>query len=156
MSMQTSLSLERRNSRRILRSSRSPLWSYILYKWFIYCSRSTVNHHPSGVGNRVQALCHHGLEPCPSLCCKYSLFVELSLFVMVSYILLWYSVLSIIAICPINQNLFLAKIYALHFFNASLVLWPPNAKNWPTRKDPGAGEDWRQKEKGTTEVEMVE
>ena len=39
-----------------------------------------MNHHPSGVGNRVQALCHHGLEPCPSLCCKYSLFVELSLF----------------------------------------------------------------------------
>ena len=42
---------------------------------------------------------------------------------MFSYILSWYSVLSKIAICPIKQNLFSAKIYALHFFNASLVLW---------------------------------
>ena len=70
---------------------------------------------------------------------------------MVSYILLWYSVLSIIAICPINQNLFLAKIYALHFFNASLVLWPPNAKNWLSGKDPDAGKDWRWEKKGMTE-----
>ena len=29
------------------------------------------------------------------------------------------------------------------------VLWPPDAKNWLTRKDPDAGRDWRQ-EKGTT------
>ena len=30
-----------------------------------------------------------------------------------------------------------------------------NAKNWLTRKDPDAGKDWRQEEKGTTEDEMV-
>ena len=36
------------------------------------------------------------------------------------------------------------------------ILWPPDAKNWPTGKDPDAGKDWRQKEKGTTEDEMVE
>ena len=35
------------------------------------------------------------------------------------------------------------------------ILWPPNAKNWLTGKDPDAGKDWRQKEKGTTEDEMV-
>ena len=35
------------------------------------------------------------------------------------------------------------------------VLWPPDAKNWPIRKDPDAGKDWRQKEKGMTEDEMV-
>ena len=34
------------------------------------------------------------------------------------------------------------------------TLWPPNAKSWPTGKDPDAGKDWRQ-EKGTTEDEMV-
>ena len=34
------------------------------------------------------------------------------------------------------------------------MLWPPDAKNWLTGKDPDAGEDWRQ-EKGTTEDEMV-
>ena len=41
----------------------------------------------------------------------------------------------------------------LGFFNE--ILWPPNVKNQPIRKDPDAGEDWRQEEKGTTEDEMV-
>ena len=27
-------------------------------------------------------------------------------------------------------------------------LWPPDVKNWLTGKDPDAGKDWRQKEKG--------
>ena len=36
-----------------------------------------------------------------------------------------------------------------------LILWPPDAKNWLTGKDPNAGKDWRQEEKGTTEDEMV-
>ena len=35
------------------------------------------------------------------------------------------------------------------------ILWPPDAKNWLTGKDPGAGKDWRQEEKGTTEDELV-
>ena len=35
------------------------------------------------------------------------------------------------------------------------VLWPPDAKNWFIWKDPDAGKDWRQEEKGTTEDEMV-
>ena len=35
------------------------------------------------------------------------------------------------------------------------ILWPPDAKNWLIRKDPGAGKDWRQEEKGKTEDEMV-
>ena len=35
------------------------------------------------------------------------------------------------------------------------VLWLPDAKSWLIRKDPGAGKDWRQEEKGTTEDEMV-
>ena len=34
------------------------------------------------------------------------------------------------------------------------ILWPPDAKNWLTVKDPDAGKDWRL-EKGTTEDEMV-
>ena len=28
------------------------------------------------------------------------------------------------------------------------VLWPPDGKNWLTRKAPDAGKDWRQEEKG--------
>jgi len=30
------------------------------------------------------------------------------------------------------------------------ILWAPDAKNWLIGKDPDAGEDWRQEEKGTT------
>ena len=36
-----------------------------------------------------------------------------------------------------------------------LILWPPDAKNRLSGKDPDAGIDWRQEEKGTTENEMV-
>ena len=35
------------------------------------------------------------------------------------------------------------------------VLWLPDAKNWRTGKDPDAGKDWRQEEKGTIEDEMA-
>ena len=35
------------------------------------------------------------------------------------------------------------------------ILWPCDAKSRSTRKDPDAGKDWRQEEKGTTEGEMV-
>ena len=35
------------------------------------------------------------------------------------------------------------------------ILWPPDAKNWLTGKDPDAGKDWRQEEKGMTEDEIV-
>ena len=35
------------------------------------------------------------------------------------------------------------------------ILWPSDAKNWRTGKDPHARENWRQEEKGTTEDEMV-
>ena len=35
------------------------------------------------------------------------------------------------------------------------VVWPPDDKSWLTAKDSYAGKDWRQKEKGTTEDEMV-
>ena len=37
----------------------------------------------------------------------------------------------------------------------ALILWPPNAKGWLIRKDPDAGKDWRQEEKGIIEHEMV-
>ena len=34
------------------------------------------------------------------------------------------------------------------------ILWPPDVKNWLTRKDPDAGKDQRWEEKGTTENEI--
>ena len=35
------------------------------------------------------------------------------------------------------------------------ILWLPDVKNWLLGKDPDAGKDWRQEEKGTTEDEIV-
>ena len=35
------------------------------------------------------------------------------------------------------------------------ILWPTDAKSWLIGKDPAAGKDWGQAEKGTTEDEMV-
>ena len=36
-----------------------------------------------------------------------------------------------------------------------VILWPPDGKNRLIGKDPDAGKDWAQEEKGTTEDEMV-
>ena len=35
------------------------------------------------------------------------------------------------------------------------ILCPPDMKSWLIGKDPDAGKDWRQEEKGVTEDEMV-
>ena len=35
------------------------------------------------------------------------------------------------------------------------ILWPPDVKNWLTGKDPDAGRDWGQEEKGTTKDETA-
>ena len=35
------------------------------------------------------------------------------------------------------------------------ILWPPYVKSWLSGKDPDAGKDWGQEEKGTTEDEMA-
>ena len=37
----------------------------------------------------------------------------------------------------------------------TLILWPPDAKNWLLRRDPDVGKDWKQEEKGTIEDGMV-
>ena len=35
------------------------------------------------------------------------------------------------------------------------ILWPPDVENWLIWKDPDAGKDWRQEEKGMTGDDMV-
>ena len=35
------------------------------------------------------------------------------------------------------------------------ILWPPDTKSCLIGKDPNAGKDWEQEEKGTTEDEMA-
>ena len=61
-----------------------------------------------------------------------------------------------------NQSI-LKEIYSEYSLEALMlnaeakapILWPPDAKNWLIGKDPDAGKDWRQEEKGMTEDEMV-
>ena len=36
------------------------------------------------------------------------------------------------------------------------VLWPPDVKSWLIGKDPDAGKDWRQEEKGLTEARWLD
>ena len=38
----------------------------------------------------------------------------------------------------------------------TLILWLPDVKNWVIWKDPDAGKEWRQEEKGTTKDVMIE
>ena len=57
-----------------------------------------------------------------------------------------------------NQSI-LKKIspeYSLEELMILKILWPPDAKSWLIWKDPDAGKDWRQEEKGMTEDEVVE
>ena len=35
------------------------------------------------------------------------------------------------------------------------ILWLPDAKSWLIGKDPDAGKDWKQEEKGVTEGDMA-
>ena len=35
------------------------------------------------------------------------------------------------------------------------IVWPSHGKNWLIGKDPGAGKDWRQKEKKVAEDKIV-
>ena len=48
----------------------------------------------------------------------------------------------------INKYVCLSRIY-------TPILWPPRAKSWLIGKDPDAGRDWGQEEKGMTEDEIV-
>ena len=36
------------------------------------------------------------------------------------------------------------------------ILWPPDVKSWLTGKDPDAGKDWRQKEKGRQRMSSLD
>ena len=38
----------------------------------------------------------------------------------------------------------------------ALILWPPNEKSWLIGKDPDAGKDWGQEDKGMTADEMLD
>ena len=56
---------------------------------------------------------------------------------------------------PVNPKRNQSWIFIRRTDAEAPILWPPDAKKWLMRKDPDAGKDWRQEEKGTTEDKMV-
>ena len=56
---------------------------------------------------------------------------------------------------PVNPKGYQPWIFIERTEAEAPVLWPPDAKNWLIGKDPDAGKDWRQEEKGMTEDKMV-
>ena len=59
------------------------------------------------------------------------------------------------SIQPVNPKGNQPWIFIIKTGAEALVLWPPDEKSWLIGKDPDAGKDWRQEEKGTTEEEIV-
>ena len=57
----------------------------------------------------------------------------------------------------LNQSVLkeISPEYSLEGLILWSILWPPDAKNWLIKKDPDAGKDWRQEEKGTTEDKII-
>ena len=49
---------------------------------------------------------------------------------------------------PVNPKGHQSWIFIGRTDAESPILWPPDVKNWLTGKDPDAGKDWRQEEKG--------
>ena len=70
----------------------------------------------------------------------------------------WESLLDCKEIQPVHpkENQFWIFVGRTDAEAETPILWPPDAKNWLIGKDPDAGKDWRQEEKGTTEDKIVE
>ena len=49
---------------------------------------------------------------------------------------------------PMDRGAWMATVYGVS--KSWTILWPPNAKTWLIGKDPDAGKNWEQEEKGTT------
>ena len=107
---------------------------------------------------------------------KYNKVLYLILWLLMTYVLIcinklkhWYQV-SMVLEKTLESPLDCKEIQPVHikgnqswmFFGRTdaeaetPVLWPPDAKNWLIWKDPDAGKDWRQEEKGTIVDEMVD
>ena len=57
---------------------------------------------------------------------------------------------------PVNLKGNQPWIGRTHAETEAPILWPPDAKSQLTGKDPDAGKDWRQEERGMTEDEMLD
>jgi len=57
---------------------------------------------------------------------------------------------------PVNPKINQSWILIGRTVAEDSILWLPDVKKWLIRKDPDAGKDWRQEEKGTTEDERLD
>ena len=65
------------------------------------------------------------------------------------------SLLDCKEIQPVHPKENQSRIFIGRTEAEALILWPPDVKHWLLGKDPDAGKDWRQEEKGMTEDEIV-
>ena len=106
---------------------------------------------------RLSSLCTPCLLSCSCRNWKYMLVYYASnfgLFLVSNSLSHWALSLSFSFSEPLNQPIW----YSLGRTDAEAetpILWPPDVKSWLIGKDPDAGKDWRQAEKGTTEDEMI-
>ena len=56
---------------------------------------------------------------------------------------------------PVNPKGNQLWIFIRRTYAEAPILWPPDMKSWLVGKDPDTGKDWRQKEKGGAEEDMV-
>ena len=66
-----------------------------------------------------------------------------------------FSYTFISGLIDINENLYWCWSWRTDADAETPILWPPDVKNWLLGKDPDAGKDWGQEEKGAEEDEMV-
>ena len=76
----------------------------------------------------------------------YSLVIYLVLFFLNSALAIWGF------LCSIQSWVFIERT---DVEAETPILWPPDVKSWFIGKDPDAGKDWGQEEKGMTEDETV-
>ena len=68
----------------------------------------------------------------------------------------WHNNFKVICLCQKHIKLCTLNMFTMLFLSwTSIIQWPHVAMNWPIGKDPDAGKDWRQEEKGMAEDEMV-
>ena len=68
----------------------------------------------------------------------------------------WRTLLSVPWIARRSNQSILKEISPEYSLDAEApIFWPPDGKSWLIGKDPNAGKDWGQEEKGMTEDEMA-
>ena len=101
-------------------------------------STNTHTHTHTHTHNPTHTLIHY------SLLCRYICYCSLRESIIL--------IIPLSRVFDINWNIVWCDLINMFPF---IILWPPHVKSWLIGKDPEAGRDWGQEEKGTTEDEMA-